>query len=153
MTTADLIVVMNQGRIEQVGSPEDVYQRPRSEFVARFLGGTNILRGRQLGDGLADCGGVVLRCGEGAYGSGDKAIVSIRLHDIELSAQPATVAEPNEAVGTIARRVYLGAQRDYLVTLKDGQQLRAVTPLSVDIAEGSAVRVRLPPARCRALPS
>jgi len=153
MTTADLIVVMNQGRIEQVGSPEEVYQRPRSEFVARFLGGTNILRGRQVGDGLADCGGVVLRCGEGGYGSGAEAIVSIRLHDIELSAQPATAAEPNEASGTVARRVYLGAQRDYLVTLKDGQQLRAVTPLSVDIAEGSAVRVRLPPARCRALPS
>jgi iron(III) transport system ATP-binding protein len=151
MTTADLIVVMNQGRIEQVGSPEDVYQRPRSEFVARFLGGTNILRGKRLGDGLADCGGVVLRCGEGDYGGGDTAIVSIRMHDIELSAQPAG-AEPNEASGTVARRVYLGAQRDYLVTLKDGQQLRVVTPLSVDIAEGSAVRVKLPPARCRALP-
>ncbi len=95
----------------------------------------------------------MLRCGEGEYGSGDKAIVSIRLHDIELAAQPAAAAEPNEASGTVARRVYLGAQRDYLVTLKDGQQLRVVTPLSVDIAEGSAVRVRLPPARCRALPS
>jgi iron(III) transport system ATP-binding protein len=152
MTTADLIVVMNQGRIEQVGSPEDVYQRPRSEFVARFLGGTNILRGKRLGDGLADCGGVVLRCGEGDYGGGDKAIVSIRLHDIELSAELASGTESNETTGRVARRVYLGAQRDYLVTLKDGQQLRAVTPLSVDIAEGSQVRVRLPPARCRALP-
>ncbi|HET7594149.1 MAG TPA: ABC transporter ATP-binding protein, partial [Stellaceae bacterium] len=152
MTTADLIVVMNQGRIEQVGSPEDVYRRPRSEFVARFLGGTNILRGRRLGDGFADCGGVVVRCGEGDYGSGDKAIVSIRLHDIELSPGSTAPEAPNEASATVARRVYLGAQRDYLVTLKDGQQLRAVTPLSVDIPEGSAVRVRLPPARCRALP-
>ena len=87
MTTADLIVVMNQGRIEQVGSPEDVYQRPRSEFVARFIGGTNILRGRQIGDGLVDCGGVVLRCGEGEYGKGGEAAVSIRLHDIGLSAR------------------------------------------------------------------
>jgi iron(III) transport system ATP-binding protein len=95
---------------------------------------------------------VVLRCGEGDYGSGDRAIVSIRLHDIELSAEPASGTEPNETIGTVARRVYLGAHRDYLVTLKDGQQLRAVTPLSVDIAEGSQVRVRLPPARCRALP-
>jgi iron(III) transport system ATP-binding protein len=153
MTTADLIVVMNQGRIEQVGSPEDVYQRPRSEFVARFLGGTNILRGRQIGNGLADCGGVMVRCGEGEYGKGSEAIVSIRLHDIGLSAQVAADGQPNEASGTVARRVYLGAQRDYLVTLKDGQQLRAVTPLSVDLAEGSAVRVHLPPAHCRALPS
>src|SRR6202043_1024470 len=54
MTTADLIVVMNQGRIEQSGSPEEIYQQPRSEFVARFLGGTNILRGKRLGNGLVD---------------------------------------------------------------------------------------------------
>src|SRR5260370_12914792 len=45
MTTADRIVVMNNGRIEQVGTPEDIYRRPQSEFVARFIGGTNILRG------------------------------------------------------------------------------------------------------------
>src|ERR1700674_2517422 len=45
MTTSDLIVVMNRGRVEQTGSPEDIYQRPQSEFVARFIGGTNILRG------------------------------------------------------------------------------------------------------------
>jgi iron(III) transport system ATP-binding protein len=152
MTTADLIVVMNQGRIEQVGSPEEVYQRPRSEFVARFLGGTNILRGRRLGDGLADCGGVILRCGDGEYGSGDEAIVSIRLHDVELLPESAAATAANEASATVARRVYLGAQRDYVVTLKDGQQLRALTPLAVDIPAGSAVRVRLPPARCRALP-
>src|SRR5260370_22460079 len=55
MTTADLIVVMNQGRIEQVGSPEEAYRRPRSEFVARLLGGTNILRGRRLCDRPAPC--------------------------------------------------------------------------------------------------
>jgi iron(III) transport system ATP-binding protein len=48
MTTADLIVVMSQGRIEQAGSPEEVYERPQTEFVARFLGGTNILKGRRL---------------------------------------------------------------------------------------------------------
>src|SRR5258708_13205810 len=48
MTTADLIVVMNQGRIEQADSPEAIYQRPRSEFVARFIGGTNIFRGRRV---------------------------------------------------------------------------------------------------------
>ncbi|HEX7969093.1 MAG TPA: ABC transporter ATP-binding protein [Stellaceae bacterium] len=153
MTTADLIVVMNQGRIEQIGSPEEVYQRPRSEFVARFLGGTNILRGRRVGDRLVDCGGIVLRCGEGEHGRGEEAVVSIRLHDVELLPDAATEERTNEAAATVARRVYLGAQRDYLVTLKDGQQLRALTPLAVDIAVGSAVRVRLPPVRCRALPA
>jgi iron(III) transport system ATP-binding protein len=152
MTTADLIVVMNQGRIEQLGAPEEVYQRPRSEFAARFLGGTNILRGKRLGDGLVDCGGVVLRCGEGELGRSSEAIVSVRLHDIQLSAEGPASGRPNEAVGMVARRVYLGAQRDYLVALKDGQQLRVLAPLAVDIAVGSEVRLRLPPECCRALP-
>ena len=45
MTTADLICVMNGGKIEQSGSPEDVYDRPRSEFVARFIGSSNVIKG------------------------------------------------------------------------------------------------------------
>ena len=153
MTTADLIVVMNQGRIEQAGTPEEIYQRPRSEFVARFLGGTNILRGKRLGDGLVDCGGIVLRCSTGETGNGEAAVVSIRLHEIDLCADTAAADAPNEAIGTVARRVYLGAQRDYLVALKDGQQLRVVTALAVDVPVGGAVRLRLPPALCRALPA
>jgi iron(III) transport system ATP-binding protein len=152
MTTADLIVVMNQGRIEQVGAPEEVYQRPRSEFVARFLGGTNILHGKRLSDGLVDCGGMVLRCGAGESGHNPEAVVSIRLHDIDLAADTRAAIAPNQASGIVARRVYLGAQRDYLVALKDGQQLRVLTPAAIDVPVGSPVRLTLPPAHCRALP-
>jgi iron(III) transport system ATP-binding protein len=152
MTTADVVVVMNQGRIEQMGSPEEVYQRPRSEFVARFLGGTNILRGKRLERGLVDCGGVVLHCDEVEAGGGEEAIVSIRQHEIELSREVgAGPPRPNEAHGTVTRHVYLGAQRDYLVSLADGRQLRVLTPLGVNIPVGSEVRLRLPAARCRAL--
>ena len=45
MTTADLIAVMNAGKIEQAGTPEDIYDRPRSEFVARFIGASNVIKG------------------------------------------------------------------------------------------------------------
>ena len=48
MTTADLIAVMNHGKVEQLGPPEEIYSHPRSEFVARFIGGANILRGSAL---------------------------------------------------------------------------------------------------------
>jgi iron(III) transport system ATP-binding protein len=155
MITADRIVVMNHGRIEQVGSPEEIYRRPRSEFIARFLGGTNILRGKRLGNGVVDCGGVLLRCGSGDPGRLEEVVVSIRLHDIDLSAAVDGVpgGTPNEAAGTVVRRVYLGAQRDYLVSLKDGQQLRVWTPLAVDVPVGGAVRLRLPPESCRMLPT
>src|SRR5258708_19704740 len=44
MTTADVIAVMNAGKVEQAGSPEDIYERPRSEFVARFIGGRNVVQ-------------------------------------------------------------------------------------------------------------
>jgi iron(III) transport system ATP-binding protein len=152
MTTADVIVVMKQGRIEQLGSPEEVYQRPRTEFVARFLGGTNILRGRRIAEGLVDCGSLVLRCGAGELGSGDEAVVAIRLHDIDLAADGGRALPVNEASGTVARHVYLGAQRDYLVALPDGQQLRVMTSSDIDIPVGATVKLRLPPEHCRALP-
>ncbi len=48
MTTADVIAVMNAGKIEQAGSPEEIYDRPRSEFVARFIGSSNVIRGQAL---------------------------------------------------------------------------------------------------------
>jgi iron(III) transport system ATP-binding protein len=51
MTTADLICVMNGGKIEQSGSPEEIYDRPRSEFVARFIGSSNVFKGQGLPDG------------------------------------------------------------------------------------------------------
>ena len=89
MTTADVIVVMQRGRVEQMGSPEEIYQRPRSEFVARFLGGTNIFRGRKIGRDLVDCGGLVLRCGQGEYAAAGETAVSVRTHDIDFEADGA----------------------------------------------------------------
>jgi len=150
MTTADVIVVMNQGRIEQAGSPEDIYQRPRTEFVARFLGGTNIFRGRRDGqNSVASGNGLVLRCGTGEFaGDGDTA-VSVRHHDVRLSA--ARPAETNCVQGTVTRQIYLGSHRDYLVTLADGETVRAVVPASDSIPAGARVWLHLPPEHCRAL--
>src|SRR4051812_22814095 len=62
MTTADLIAVMNLGKIEQAGSPEEIYDRPRSEFVARFIGSSNIVKGRALDANRLEVAGVPLAC-------------------------------------------------------------------------------------------
>jgi iron(III) transport system ATP-binding protein len=152
MTTADMIVVMNLGVIEQAGTPEDIYQRPLTEFVARFIGGTNVFRGRWDGHHSVACGnGLVLRCGSGDFaGQGDTA-VSVRHHDVRLSATAPDGAQSNWIAGTVARQVYLGAHRDYLVTLPDVETVRTVTPTNVSIPAGNPVWLHLPIEHCRAL--
>jgi iron(III) transport system ATP-binding protein len=151
MTTADLIVVMNQGVIEQAGSPEEIYQRPRTEFVARFIGGTNVFRGRWDGtDGVACGNGLVLRCGSGEFGGGGDTAVSVRHHDIRL-APTRPEGATNVVQGTVARQIYLGSHRDYLVSLADGETVRAVTPSHLSVPPGESVWLHLPPEHCRAL--
>ena len=62
MTTADLIAVMNAGRIEQAGTPEEIYNRPRSEFVARFIGSSNVVKGRARDAAHIEVAGATIRC-------------------------------------------------------------------------------------------
>src|SRR5205085_7851660 len=62
MTTADVIAVMNQGRIEQAGSPEEIYELPRSELVAKFIGSSNVPKGTDLDERHLSCAGAALRC-------------------------------------------------------------------------------------------
>jgi iron(III) transport system ATP-binding protein len=153
MTTADVIVVMNRGRIEQCGSPEEIYQQPATEFVARFIGGTNLLKGTAAGDNIVACPGLTLRCGQGNAAPQGETAVSIRLHDVELLRSGNGASDTNVARGRVVRQVYLGASRDYLVALEAGPQIRATTGPAVDIAAGSEVWVRFPIESCRALPA
>ena len=152
MTAADIIVVMNAGRVEQAASPADVYERPASRFVAKFIGGSNVLEGRGAGSETVEVADWPLRCGLGAARAGEPAAVSIRFHDVLLShTRPETGT--NMAEATILRQIYLGSHRDYLVELPGGQQLRSMAPVAFSAAPGETVWVRLPPESCRALPS
>jgi iron(III) transport system ATP-binding protein len=149
MTTADLICVMNLGKIEQSGTPEDIYNRPRSEFVARFIGSSNVIKGKGLVDGRVDFAGVALRCTGEKIVAGAQTAVSIRPHDIAISATPQQ--GENVVPATVVRQVFLGDSRDYMVEVKDGTQLRTVTVAEDNIPQGSQVWLHLPSDRCRAL--
>jgi iron(III) transport system ATP-binding protein len=149
MTTADLIAVMNAGKIEQAGSPEDIYDRPRSEFVARFIGSSNVIKGKGLDASRIDFAGTPLRCTGEQIKSGVSTPVSIRPHDITISA--AQRQGENIVPATVVRQVFLGGNRDYMVEAKDGTQLRLLAAASENIPQGSTVWVYLPPERCRAL--
>ncbi|MEJ0074757.1 MAG: ABC transporter ATP-binding protein [Alphaproteobacteria bacterium] len=151
MTTADLIAVMNAGKIEQAGSPEEIYDRPRSEFVARFIGSSNVLKGKALDASRLEVAGVPLACAGDAMTAGSIRSISIRQHEVALSAKP--VSAPNTIPATVIRHVFLGNSRDYLLALDDGSQLRVVTSPEDSIAEGNKVWLTLPPHRCRVLVS
>jgi iron(III) transport system ATP-binding protein len=150
MTTADLIAVMNAGKIEQAGSPQEIYDRPRSEFVARFIGSSNIVKGSALDATHIEVAGVTLACTGETMTAGAVRSISIRQHEVTLSAaQPASV--PNTIAATVVRHVFLGNSRDYLLALADGTQLRVVTSPEERIPEGDKVWLTLPPQRCRVL--
>ncbi len=150
MTTADLIAVMNAGKIEQAGSPEEIYDRPRSEFVARFIGSSNVVKGKTLAEDRIDFAGTPLRCTGGRLSTGAETAISIRQHDIRLLPDAGGAVE-NVVPATVVRHVFLGNSRDYMVQVADGTQLRVVTAPEESVAEGSSVWLHLPPERCRAL--
>jgi iron(III) transport system ATP-binding protein len=150
MTTADVIAVMNQGKIEQAGSPEEIYDRPRSEFVARFIGSSNVVKGMALDESHLSCAGCTLRCSGGKLIPGQQGAVAIRQHAVRLWASKPDRAE-NVAPGTVTRQVFLGASRDYMVELADGTQVRVVTSAAENIPQGASVWLDMPAERCRAL--
>ena len=150
MTTSDVIAVMNAGKIEQAGSPQDIYDRPRSEFVARFIGMSNVFKGKTLDDSHVSFAGVTLRVTGGPLKAGGETAVSIRQHQIELFAKEPAVKD-NLVAAKVVRQVFLGSSRDYMVEVADGTQLRIVTSAAESIAPGSTVWLHLPPERCRAL--
>lgn len=150
MTAADRIAVMNDGRVEQAGTPEEIYKKPHSQFVARFIGGTNIFEGAAR-DGAVHCeGGLVLGCSNRADAMAGNRYVSVRQHDVTIS-QSEPVATSNKVQGTVSRHVYLGSHRDYIVILDSGLRIRAIAPDSVAIPEGERVWLHFPPEHCRAL--
>jgi len=87
LEVADRIVVLNKGRIEQVGTPDEVYSAPASPFVYSFLGNVNLFHGRVDG-GVADIGGLRLEAADHAAAKDAAAVAYVRPHDIELSRAP-----------------------------------------------------------------
>jgi len=151
MTTADLIAVMNHGRVEQLGPPEEIYGQPRSEFVARFIGGANILRGMAVDDARVAIAGAVLRTTGRTLRAGSPAALSVRQHEIAIKAEVAPPADDNCLPAMVVRQVFLGAARDYTVQLDDRTELRVTAPPGGTIAVGARVWLHLPAEQVRAL--
>src|SRR5438270_12547967 len=101
MSTTDLIAVMNAGVIDQLGTPEDIYARPQSEFVARFIGASNVIKGIARDANHISFAGATFRVTGATLTAGQNAAVAIRQHDVQLSTQaPASTENAIKAIVT-----------------------------------------------------
>jgi len=151
MTMADRIVIMNAGRIEQIGTPEDVYERPNSAFVARFIGGGNVVNATYVSGHTVQVAGHNLDIGQGSFAApGAPMSFCVKTHDVELLVDDG-IAAHNTLPGTVRGQAYLGSHRDYVVDV--GQDVLIAAPADLSVPNGSNVRVRFKAERCRGLVS
>ena len=143
MVTSDRIAVMNKGRVEQVDAPYELYSRPRTRFVAGFIGRTNFLQGRRTGE-LIDFGGFSVPAAA-IRSNGDAVHVSIRPQSIVLQKHAPDPADNQcSAAGTVDRRAYLGEYWDYHVSLPGISQAMRVTTRPQDVYQvGEPVFARI----------
>jgi spermidine/putrescine transport system ATP-binding protein len=117
MTMADRIAVMNAGRIEQLGTPDELYERPRTTFVAGFLGVSNLLRGSAGADGSVRVEGIEVQVApEALAGMTGPVAVGIRPEKIQLGDEG-----ENRLAGTIKERAYIGVSTQYIVDTPAGE--------------------------------
>jgi ABC-type Fe3+/spermidine/putrescine transport system ATPase subunit len=167
MSLAERIIVMNHGAIAQQGTPDEIYSRPNSRFVAEFMGRSNWFAGRisgQSGAGgltFATASGITLRIPAPAQPHPAEVDVCIRPERIDLAwgteaAEAAAVAPNiNQVAGRVAGAALLGADRQFLVELVGGDRIVASLPnrLRSVPAEGEPVSVCFAAEDCIVVPS
>jgi spermidine/putrescine transport system ATP-binding protein len=145
MTMADSIAVMNHGRVEQLGAPDDLYERPRTTFVAGFLGVSNLLHGTVDGEDTVrlDAGGAVRVSADDLRGRSGRVAVGVRPEKIRLDAD-----EVNCLEGRLAERAYLGVATQYIVETSHGSiqvYVQNVGPGSQGAVPGEIVTLSFSP--------
>ena len=150
MVTSDRIAVMNEGRIEQVDAPYELYARPKTRFVAGFIGRTNFLQGRTDGnvvrfDGFAVPVAMFMDAADlgadaaNVTAAGADVLASIRPQSIRISRQkPANIDGRCAVEATVQRRAYLGEHWDYYVKPTGAAQALRITTPPQDVFEADA---------------
>jgi iron(III) transport system ATP-binding protein len=137
MVTSDRIAVMNEGRIEQIDAPFELYRNPKTKFVAGFIGRTNFLTGRSDADAVDFGGFRIPRRSLAADGRLPEEVqVSIRPQSIHLLRDKPAPSDQRCCVeGSIQRRAYLGESWDYHITLAHAAEPIRVTARPSDVFE------------------
>ncbi|MGJ4995614.1 ABC transporter ATP-binding protein [Bradyrhizobium sp. HKCCYLR20261] len=135
LAMSDRIAVMNAGRVEQIGTPVEIYDQPRTRFVADFIGDTNVFRGQRVtvdgGPGIAVGNGLVLPLPRSVTPvDGDVLSVALRPEKITVSPADQADAKSVSARGTVESSNFLGGAVLYRVVLDGGQRVLAQQPNS-----------------------
>ena len=157
MVISDRAAVIRNGRVEQIGAPHELFERPRTRFVAEFIGKTNLIDAVADGAGSVARGRLRLRVAADGLTPGTPAVVSIRPHVITLGPRgdaPTPPGGANTLAGTVRRASYLGDTVDYQIGLEDSDVVLRVTgPTPARARAGDPVAVTVPAEACVLLPA
>jgi spermidine/putrescine transport system ATP-binding protein len=156
LTMSDRIAVMHEGRVEQAGPPQAVYEEPETLFVADFLGVSNLISARaEGGDGdgcVVRIAERTLRAEQGATGARGDVKVMIRPERVRV--EPTGAAGENRVPGLVEHAVFLGSFRELRVRILGGSLMKAIVPndgAPLAYGEGESLTLHLPPEALRVL--
>jgi spermidine/putrescine transport system ATP-binding protein len=157
LTMSDRIAVMDRGRIQQLGNPQEIYEQPINRFVADFIGDTNFIRVRvsSLADGRARCrsdSGLEFDCATmGNPQAGGEVTLALRPEKIRLSK----VEAGGGVSGKVVQATYVGTDTNYVIELGDGTRLDVRVQNALDgharFQVGDRVAIEIPPGAARML--
>ena len=130
MSIADRIAVMRAGKLAQVGTPDELYHRPASAFVAEFIGNTNLIRGEvieQIGREVrvrTGMGEIVAMAGDGAAVNTREVTLSVRPEQVEI-VEGAERAGRNRVTGRVVESSFLGESSEHVIEV-NGVKVRAI---------------------------
>jgi iron(III) transport system ATP-binding protein len=155
MLIADRICVMNGGNIEQVGTPTEIYERPRTRFTAEFVGRTNLLTGQMKGgDRFELASGMVIPVSGQTDAAQDSSIaVSLRPHDIVLSRDTHEIGSVTPEgyhcfPGVVRDCFYFGDSLDYVISIGENCELRVIKPPGDRLQPNESISVQIHPDNC-----
>ena len=137
LTMSDTIVVMDKGTIQQIGTPEDIYNEPKNAFVADFIGESNIIDGVMVEDNLVKMYGKKFPCLDGGFEPNEPVDVVIRPEDIDI-----VPVEQGQLTGTVTSVTFKGMQYDIIVDFKGFKWLIQTTDYS---PEGARIGIKIDP--------
>ena len=137
LTMSDTIVVMDKGTIQQIGTPEDIYNEPKNAFVADFIGESNIIDGVMVRDKLVQMYGRQFPCLDGGFAENEPVDVVIRPEDIDI-----VPVEQGQLTGTVTNVTFKGMQYDIIVDFRGFKWLIQTTDHS---PVGARIGIKIDP--------